>query len=441
MSRLSVVVAVTIACLSIPAVTADQPADEIPQISWHDATKHIGEECAVYGKVITTKNIGSRCFLDFDRDFRNSFTVVINRECFDQFAEAPETMFDGRNVRVTGKVVEYQGKPEIVVTSADQIQIVEQAEPPASSGREAKVEPTPAAPGSAEAEQAEVAACTHTRLTDGVVTVATYNVLNLFDNYDDPYVESELLPGKPEDQLRHLAESIRGLNADVIAMEEVENRPFLKKFAQTYLAGTGYCETVLIEGNSDRGIDVGLLSKLPLGPVTSYRHIDFPDANGHPMRFQRDLLRVNVRPEGYADFDIFVVHLKSKHDPAASLILRKGEAGEIRSVFDQVLTDDPNARFLLCGDFNDTFDSEPLKRIVGAGDRALHEFFDELPKDKQISYNRTYLSMIDFILASPAMSRTYVKDSYSIRSGSVETTGSDHNPVVARFKLPVSPTN
>jgi exonuclease III len=43
--------------------------------------------------------------------------------------------------------------------------------------------------------------------------------------------------------------------------------------------------------------------------------------------------------------------------------------------------------------------------------------------------------MIDFILCSPAMGGGYVKDSARILHGSVETIGSDHNPVVASFRL------
>ena len=44
------------------------------------------------------------------------------------------------------------------------------------------------------------------------------------------------------------------------------------------------------------------------------------------------------------------------------------------------------------------------------------------------------LSMIDFILASPAMAERYLPRSYRIPQGSSETLGSDHNPVIAKFK-------
>jgi endonuclease/exonuclease/phosphatase family metal-dependent hydrolase len=101
-----------------------------------------------------------------------------------------------------------------------------------------------------------------------------------------------------------------------------------------------------------------------------------------------------------------------------------------------LLRTNPEARFVVCGDFNDTIDSDPLKTILGSGPAALTPFVRELPPDT-ITYNLPpHLSMIDFILASPAMARDYVPRSYQvITGGSPSLTGSDHNPVVARFRL------
>jgi len=60
----------------------------------------------------------------------------------------------------------------------------------------------------------------------------------------------------------------------------------------------------------------------------------------------------------------------------------------------------------------------------------------DLPENQRVTYNqKPTLSMIDFILASPAMAKRYVPQSYRIVPGSPETTGSDHNPVTARFRV------
>ena len=89
-----------------------------------------------------------------------------------------------------------------------------------------------------------------------------------------------------------------------------------------------------------------------------------------------------------------------------------------------------------CGDFNDDWGSPTLKTIVGSGSTGLKCFADELPSDQRITYNKEpYRSMIDFILCAPGMAERYVKGSFAIRAGTVESSGSDHNPVLARFRV------
>ncbi|MCB9850070.1 MAG: endonuclease/exonuclease/phosphatase family protein [Phycisphaerales bacterium] len=424
-------------CLSPIAMAGGAFRDDLPKISWEKAAEHYGQECIVYGAVVATRDIGNRCFLNFHQNYRENFTVVINKNVYDKFPENPESYFRGKNVRVVGKVVEFKGKPEIVVDSADVIEVVDSPNPPEGSDVVTTKLPDTTATTTTTPQDASA----HNDIApppaaaNGTVRIATFNVLNLFDEFDDPYVENERLPGKDADEIGKIAATIAKLGADVVALEEVENRQVVEKMCHDHLAKFGY-EVVEFEGNSDRGIDVALLSRLPIGSVTSHRHLDFVDGNGNPMRFQRDLLQVEIEPDGLEPFDVFVVHLKSKYGGAEkSLPLRMGEANTIRKLFDDMLSQDSRKRFVICGDFNDTFDSEPLKRIVGTGDKALHAFFEDVPEDQRITYNRNHLSMIDFILASPAMAKTYVPKSYTILPGSVESGGSDHNPVAASFHL------
>jgi endonuclease/exonuclease/phosphatase family metal-dependent hydrolase len=444
MRKLLTLVLLATTCIPLAASQANPAGDDgIPQISWKDADDYYGRTCAVYGTVILTKDIGNRTFLNFDRDFRKTFTAVVQSEDYGKFPEPPHRAYLNQHVRVVGEIVKHQGKPEIIIKSPDAITIVSDPTPPRKA---AKAETTEDDQRS-DADGGEPNATTPPPAAkwimpaDGAIRIATYNVLNLFDNLDDPYVKNENLPGKPADELEHLAAGIRKLNADILALQEVENRPFLREFVSTHLSDMGYREVVLFEGNNERGIDVALLSRLPVGPVMSYRHLEFPDANGHPMRFQRDLLRVRFEPEKHVAFEVFVVHLKSKHGSAeASLPLRMGEATTIRGLFNDILRHNPSAPFVICGDFNDTIESEPVRRILGEGPTALRSFIDGLPPDKRITYTRTHLSMIDFILASPAMATMYVEGSYAVAPGSIPTTGSDHNPVVATFRLPESRT-
>ncbi len=422
--------------LTGPTFAADDQFDaSLPQVSWSDTADHYGTRCVVYGTVVGSKDIGSRCFLNFARDFRTTFTAVIPQNLYGQFESKPEKLFLNKHVRIVGEIVKFKGKPEIVINSASEIQIIDSPDPP-KGGEEVKGKTVAKPDRPKENTPAVFVPAQPKTLSNGVVKIATFNVLNLFDNFDDPYTDSEYYPGKRASEVANLAKTIRQADADVVALQEVENRGGLEDFVSTHLGDMGYCDVVLIEGNNRRGIDVALISRLPVGEVTSHRHVDFRSADGKDMRFQRDLLQVSIEPDGYKPFDVFVVHLKSKHGGAdASRPIRLGETLAIRRKLDRILANDPKASFVICGDFNDTFDSEPVERLVGSGATKLSAFFDDLPDDKRITYNRSYLSMIDFILASPEMATNYVPKSYDVILGTVETSGSDHNLVSAQFKL------
>ena len=415
---------------------AEHSFDESTQkISWADAHKYYGQECIVYGTVVAAKDIGSRCFLNFHKDHRNHFTIMIASKDYDKFPGNPTSLYADKHVRVIGEVIEFQGKPEIIVKSPDAIEIVDDPDPskgvPVAPAVKKGSKPKPGK------KRTPRSATTWKPATDGTIRVATFNLLNLFDNVDDPYNDEERLPGKDAREIKLLAERFRMANADIVAVQEVENRQVLEEFVNTYVPDMGYTDVVLFEGNNKRGIDVGLISRYPLGATTSYRHLDFVDGKGNPMRFRRDLLQVNVRPEGFKEFDVFVVHFKSKGGGAAkTLPIRVGEAKAARMIFDELLKTDRQKAFVVCGDFNDTYDSKPLQQLVGSGPRALKNLFGEIAKADRVTYNKKpYRSMIDFLLVSPAMADAYVKDSYEIIQGTVESSGSDHNPVVATFKL------
>jgi len=390
---------------------AGAPTGGLMLINWQDAGKHVGEKVIVQGRIVQAKNIGALCFLNFDAG--RSFTAVVRQANYKNFPKSPDQMYGGKLVQITGRIGVFRGKPELEVMSASSVRIIDKEEPVTSQ---------PATPPA--------------RAFDGTVTVATYNVLNLFDEFDDPYREDEGTPKKPDDQLRCLAGSIRSIDADVLCVEEIENREVLEAFARGQLFGMGYREVVSFESNDVRGIECGVLSKFPVGPVTSHRFRDFEDGEGGKIRFRRDLLQVRIEPPGYSPFDVFVVHLKSKRGDAESTLKdRMGEARAIQVVLGGILKADPEAKFIICGDFNDTADSKPLQMIRNPGTAKLVDFLSDLAPGTN-SYNQgQHAGLIDFIFASPGMARGYEAKSYQAVAGSISTTGSDHNPVVARFRL------
>jgi exonuclease III len=66
---------------------------------------------------------------------------------------------------------------------------------------------------------------------------------------------------------------------------------------------------------------------------------------------------------------------------------------------------------------------------------AMWSAHTDLDNPKIDTYNTgEFKSMIDYMLCSPAMHQRYVKGSFRVPQGSIETTGSDHNPIVATFQ-------
>ncbi len=409
MMKYALAIAVVLPCV----VFADDdpiPADAgFEIVAWQDAHKYIDQEIIVQGRIVKTNNIGRICFLNFDA--ARTFTAVVHERSYANFPTPPEQLYDNKLVRIRGVISEFKNRPQIEIVRPDQVTILETGA---------------AIPDAPKIEK---------RVFNGTVTIGTYNILNLFDEHDDPYHSDEGTKAKPRDELERVASTIRNADADVLALQEVENRGYLEKFVRAMLPDMGYKYIVCIESNDRRGIDCAVLSRFPVGPVTSYRHLRFKAPSGREMWFRRDLLRAQIEPPGCKPFDVFVVHFKSKRGGNESTDVRMAETTAARGVLDDVLELSKDARFVFCGDFNDTWASEPVKALVGEGKTRLHDFLADLPKGS-LTYNKgRYKSVIDFLLASPAMAKCYVPKSYRVIPGTVSSSGSDHNPLLAEFKL------
>ncbi len=94
-------------------------------ISWRDAGKYYGQIRTVVGKVVASNNTGKVCFLNFHHNWKKYFTVVIFSSDYDKFPPNPEDYYLNHRIRVTGLIKEYKGKPEIIVKSPSQIEIID----------------------------------------------------------------------------------------------------------------------------------------------------------------------------------------------------------------------------------------------------------------------------------------------------------------------------
>ena len=416
MTRHAMILAALLPFITVAARAAENDPSGYPVVHWKDAARYLGKVAVVQGRIVAARNIGKICFLNFDDPASRTFTAIVKERNYKRFSTPPEVLYKDKWVRIRGMISEFRGKMQIEVLDPDQVTILEKEEP---------------IPPERHVDR---------RPFDGTVTVGTFNLLNLFDDHDDPYHADEGTPAKPEKQRKAAAAAIRKLNADVLALQEVENRGVLEEFVRTLLPDMGYEHVVCFESNDHRGIDCAVLSRIPVGPVSSYRHLRFSDGSGAVTRFRRDLIEVRIEPNGYEAFTVFAVHLKSKAGGGKSLALRKAEARQIRVILDGKLRKNPAARFVLCGDMNDTWESDPLKILRGEGVAELTGFVDQLPKGT-VTYKGRNGDVIDYLLCSPEMARRYEPKSYRVDSGSLDVCGSDHNPVIIRFLLAPASTS
>jgi hypothetical protein len=103
---------------------AEEATEDRPVIPWSQANQYIGEEVTIEGRIVATHVSPLSTLLSFDKSF-NKFTAVIRPADRKAFPPEPEEYYRGKQVRIKGRVVEYEKKAEIVLKSRDQIQVVE----------------------------------------------------------------------------------------------------------------------------------------------------------------------------------------------------------------------------------------------------------------------------------------------------------------------------
>jgi len=287
--------------------------------------------------------------------------------------------------------------------------------------------------------------------TPNRLTVATYNVENLLDAFDDPHTFDEATPAKPHEKIRQVAAVIRQLDADVLALQEVENQGVLRAMVREFLSDMGYRYIVVEPTNSRHGLNMAVISRCPIVNITSHRLLELKVPGlDHPRRFARDLLRVRITPSPtHGDnkpLDLYVVHFKSKRDSAndpQSAKWRLAEAAASKAIIHEALTADLYAQILLLGDLNDIPGSPTLLRLTHhahSEQPTLTDLHAHLPLEQRITYLRPpHRSAIDYILASPALVRHVVPGSARVIPDTRSLDGSDHAPVVVTFDLTPPP--
>ncbi|MGB0902698.1 endonuclease/exonuclease/phosphatase family protein [Halocynthiibacter sp.] len=210
---------------------------------------------------------------------------------------------------------------------------------------------------------------------------------------------------------KNTARVIREVDADVICINEVEDRLVLDRFNADRL-GRMYPYNILIDGKSDpRGIDVGVYSKFPIGRVRT--NIFAETAEGKAI-FSRDCLEVEILTPAGSVF-LLANHLKSKYQGGDEK--RKAQAHEIRRIL-ETRYDLQHQYVAVLGDLNDTPDSDPLSPLVGMGDLTdvLNTPVGPVAGQRWTYRYKDAFNQIDYILVSDALQA-------GLRSAGIERRG------------------
>ena len=110
---------------TIVAVAQEQTGEPAPRISASRAATSVDQAVCVTGKVAQVSIREKLVYLNLDKPFPDMpLTCVIFARNTNQF----ELMsLKGREVEITGRVTEFKGKPQIILTSSNQLKVLEGA--------------------------------------------------------------------------------------------------------------------------------------------------------------------------------------------------------------------------------------------------------------------------------------------------------------------------
>ena len=214
-----------------------------------------------------------------------------------------------------------------------------------------------------------------------------------------------------EEATRNTARVIADVDADVLAVIEAEDRTALVRFNRDVLphgftdgdAGWTYEHAMLIDGNDDRGIDVGLYSKGAFDIATMRSHVDDRGPDHEPL-FSRDCAEYEVTVPGGEPILLMVNHFKSKGygRQVDNDARRRAQATRVAAIY-EARRAEGRARIAVMGDLNDTPDSAPLQPLLAGTDLRDVSEHPAFTADGRTGTFGTTSDKIDYILLSPAL--------------------------------------
>jgi len=233
-------------------------------------------------------------------------------------------------------------------------------------------------------------------------SVSSYNVENLFDAQKSGYEFEQYIPyGKSgwskkmyAIKIKNIARVIKDIDADIISLQEVENRGVLKRL-NLALGKKKY--PYMYSSFKSAKFDVVLLSRYPIKEHSSYTI---------QKRF-RPIHRVVLDVEGF-EFTIFMNHWPSK---IHSVETRMKYAKKLKYLYSK------EKNYILLGDFNSPFIKQKSDwgKAVELVSQKNHNLWYDIPSNKRYSYKFFKIrNAIDHIIVSNSMFDRYIKGSFKV---------------------------
>lgn len=206
---------------------------------------------------------------------------------------------------------------------------------------------------------------------------------------------------------RMTAKVIGDVKADVLGVVEAESRPALVHFHDDVLSTAKadiYDHIMLIDGNDERGIDVGIMTRDGFEIENVRSHVD-DEANGKRI-FSRDCAEYHLRTPSNDELVVLVNHFKSKGfgSQSSSNAKREAQARRVKEIYDALVATG-SKNIVVMGDFNDTPDGAPLAPLLNQTnlkDISEHGAFNDGGRPGTFG-SGTKSNKIDYILLSPAL--------------------------------------
>jgi len=208
------------------------------------------------------------------------------------------------------------------------------------------------------------------------VRFATFNVYWLFDDEPPPQRWAERRAGQTWEQtLAKVADAVAEIDADVIALQEVEDRRAVERLNGALAErNKSYPYFWVGEGTDPfTGQDVAIMSRFPniTEPILAYPAMreDFNTEKGARVAALQKFMRVDLEISG-EPVTVYALHLKSKLGNRNNADRERLAQAKMVRRLARARLEKGRPKVVVMGDFNDDPDSEPLREIRGLNDSS-----------------------------------------------------------------------